>query len=398
MASPVIRFDGVSKRYLINRNAGAHSDLGAKLFATLSRPFRPRVATAPRLEEVWALRDLSFTVNQGEVFGLVGRNGAGKSTALKLLSRITEPTEGRIGIRGRVTSLLEVGTGFHGELSGRENIFLNGAILGMSTAAIRRRFDAIVAFSGIERYLDTPVKRYSSGMYVRLAFAIASQLEHEVLVVDEVLAVGDAGFRDQCLAHIETSVRERGLTVLVVSHDLGQIRRLAKHCVLLEGGRLMSAGPTEQVLTQYLEQLAAARPPRPAGRIVRAVHVLGPTGAPSDTVTTGANTIVEFDLDSPSDGKLEFAIETPWGLRLAVLSARIAAGRRTWRCTLGALPLSPGNYRLAVVVRDTANVELERHPDAGLVLVLADQDDPTPIGEGLVALRGRWSESPTPAS
>ena len=397
MAPPVIRFDGVSKRYLIHRRDGAHSDLGANLLTTLTRPFRRRTAANANVEEVWALKDISFQVEAGEVFGLVGRNGAGKSTALKLLSRITEPTTGRIGIRGRVTSLLEVGTGFHGELSGRENIYLNGAILGMSTGAIRRRFDAIVAFSGIERFLDTPVKRYSSGMYVRLAFAIAAQLEHEVLVVDEVLAVGDVAFRDQCLAHIEHSVRERGLTVLLVSHELSQIRRLAKRCVLLDGGRLVSVGPTDEVVAEYLAQLAAVRPVRPAGQVVRSVQVLGAGGTASDTLITGTDMVVEFDLACPTAGAIEVSIETPWGLRLATLGAPVAAGRRTWRCTLGALPLAPGNYRLAVTVRDAVGVELERHPDASLFMVLADEGDPTPIGEGLVALRGRWSESPGPS-
>ena len=198
-------------------------------------------------EEFWALRHVSFAVRQGEVLGIIGRNGAGKSTLLKILSRITEPTEGRVELCGRLASLLEVGTGFHPELTGRENIFLNGAILGMSKAEIRRKFDEIVAFAEIEKFLDTPVKRYSSGMYVRLAFAVAAHLEPEILVIDEVLAVGDAEFQRRCLGKMNEVARV-GRTVLVVSHNFGLIRTLCTAAVALDAGRLVSMGQVEQVI------------------------------------------------------------------------------------------------------------------------------------------------------
>jgi lipopolysaccharide transport system ATP-binding protein len=202
-------------------------------------------------EEFWALKDVSFEVKQGEVVGIIGRNGAGKSTLLKILSRITEPTEGRVTLRGRVASLLEVGTGFHPELTGRENIFLNGAILGMTKAEIKKKFDEIVAFAEVERFLDTPVKRYSSGMYVRLAFAVAAHLEPEILVVDEVLAVGDAEFQKKCLGKMK-DVATGGRTVLFVSHNMGAVRNLCQQGILLEKGHLRNQGEIIKVTDSYL--------------------------------------------------------------------------------------------------------------------------------------------------
>jgi lipopolysaccharide transport system ATP-binding protein len=201
---------------------------------------------------VWSLRDLNFEVEQGEVLGVIGRNGAGKSTLLKLLSRVTAPTDGRIKIKGRIASLLEVGTGFHPELTGRENIFLNGAILGMRKQEIAAKFDEIVAFSGVERYIDTPVKRYSSGMYVRLAFAVAAHLESEILIVDEVLAVGDAEFQKKCLGKMGEVSKGEGKTVLFVSHNLGSISSLCKNSILLKNGKLELKDKTSAVLSEYL--------------------------------------------------------------------------------------------------------------------------------------------------
>jgi lipopolysaccharide transport system ATP-binding protein len=203
-------------------------------------------------EEFWALKDVSFEVKRGEVMGIIGRNGAGKSTLLKILSRITEPSSGRVRIRGRVASLLEVGTGFHPELTGRENIYLNGAILGMSKAEIRRKFDEIVAFSEVEKFLDTPVKRYSSGMYVRLAFAVAAHLEPEILVVDEVLAVGDGKFQAKCLGKMQ-DVASGGRTVLFVSHNLGAVSTLTHSCAYLERGALKFVGTTNEAIKRYSE-------------------------------------------------------------------------------------------------------------------------------------------------
>ncbi|HEX3096697.1 MAG TPA: ABC transporter ATP-binding protein, partial [Usitatibacter sp.] len=202
------------------------------------------------VEQFWALRDVTFDVNPGDRIGIIGRNGAGKSTLLKLLSRITEPSRGRIGIAGRVASLLEVGTGFHPELTGRENIFLNGVILGMKRSEIRRHFDEIVAFAEIERFLDTPVKRYSSGMYVRLAFAVAAHLEAEILIVDEVLAVGDAAFQEKCLSKMR-NVTSSGRTVLFVSHNMAAIKRLCERSMLIERGEVVHDGPTSGTVEEY---------------------------------------------------------------------------------------------------------------------------------------------------
>jgi lipopolysaccharide transport system ATP-binding protein len=203
-------------------------------------------------EYVWALRDINFDVTPGEVLGIIGRNGAGKSTLLKILSRTTAPSTGQINVKGRIASLLEVGTGFHPELTGRENIFLNGAILGMTKQEIVRKFDEIVEFAGIERYIDTPVKRYSSGMYVRLAFAVAAHLESEILIVDEVLAVGDAEFQSKCLGKMGEVSNKEGRTVLFVSHNMGAVKNLCHNSVLMEAGRLKSMGPTSQIIEEYL--------------------------------------------------------------------------------------------------------------------------------------------------
>ncbi len=223
------------------------------------------------VEEFWALKDVSFEVQQGEVLGIIGRNGAGKSTLLKILSRITEPTAGRVSLRGRVASLLEVGTGFHPELTGRENIYLNGAILGMSRAEIRRKFDEIVAFAEVEKFLDTPVKRYSTGMYVRLAFAVAAHLEPEILVVDEVLAVGDAEFQKKCLGKMDDVSRREGRTVLFVSHNMGVVTSLCPNALWLDAGSIRERGSARAVIGEYLSRgttdrdrvIALALTPRP---------------------------------------------------------------------------------------------------------------------------------------
>ena len=304
MPSPIIRVENLSKRYTLGGKGpdGGYRRFSEDLLATLKRPFRkkqgagstkqgrqhgagsteqgrqhgagsteqgtiangdshssplpargegPGVRGVSPTPDFWALRDVSFDVQQGEVLGIIGRNGAGKSTLLKILSRITEPTAGRVTLRGRVASLLEVGTGFHPELTGRENIFLNGAILGMSRAEIRRKFDEIVAFAEVEQFLDTPVKRYSSGMYVRLAFAVAAHLEPEILVVDEVLAVGDAEFQKKCLGKMG-EVAKGGRTVLFVSHNMAAIRRLCSRVILLKNGRITQSGNVNQCIDTYL--------------------------------------------------------------------------------------------------------------------------------------------------
>jgi len=256
----VISAEHLGKKYIIGHQQTegykALRDVLAQTFRNLTRSARDMlrgkaIIAGDELEEFWALKDVNFEVKRGEVVGIIGRNGAGKSTLLKVLSRITEPTEGRVTIRGRVASLLEVGTGFHPELTGRENIFLNGAILGMSRAEIKRKFDEIVDFAGVEKFLDTPVKRYSSGMYVRLAFAVAAHLEPEILVVDEVLAVGDAEFQKKCLGKMK-DVAGHGRTVLFVSHNMGAIRKLCPNALLLEDGYIKSYGDAEKIVHKYM--------------------------------------------------------------------------------------------------------------------------------------------------
>ncbi len=241
-----IRVENLSKQYTIGRAQERHDTLRD----ALSAAFR-RKGTNGSAETFWALKDVSFEVKRGEVVGIIGRNGAGKSTLLKILSQITEPTSGRASIYGRVGSLLEVGTGFHPELTGRENIYLNGAILGMRREEITRQFDEIVAFSEIEKFLDTPVKRYSSGMYVRLAFAVAAHLEPEILLVDEVLAVGDAAFQKKALGKMGSVVNE-GRTVVFVSHNMAAIQNLCQKVMLLEGGQLKEIGTPSKIVDQYL--------------------------------------------------------------------------------------------------------------------------------------------------
>lgn len=259
MSSPVISAQGLGKRYYLSHQKRADTlrDSLTQHFRRLGRRLTG-AAAEPEGEEFWALREVSFDVHQGDVIGIIGRNGAGKSTLLKLLSRITEPTTGRAVIRGRVASLLEVGTGFHPELSGRENIYLNGAILGMSRAEITRKFDEIVAFAEVERFLDTQVKHYSSGMYVRLAFSVAAHLEPEILIVDEVLAVGDAQFQKKCLGKMGEVARESGRTVLFVSHNTSALQAICRTGLWLQAGRAVQAGPINDCLSGYLASGAEA--------------------------------------------------------------------------------------------------------------------------------------------
>lgn len=257
MDNTAIRVENLSKQYRIGARQAGYSTIRETMTDLATAPLRRlrRLGQpTPSEETIWALKDVSFEVKQGEVVGIIGRNGAGKTTLLKILSRITEPTEGRAQIVGRVGSLLEVGTGFHPELTGRENIYLNGAILGMKRAEIDDKFDEIVAFSEIETFLDTPVKRYSSGMYVRLAFAVAAHLEPEILLVDEVLAVGDIGFQKKCLGKM-SDVATEGRTVLFVSHNMQAVRALCPRSLLLEAGGGIADGPTADTMLMYYEQL-----------------------------------------------------------------------------------------------------------------------------------------------
>jgi lipopolysaccharide transport system ATP-binding protein len=270
MSGAIITVENLSKRYLVGHRSGVQSRsnytalrdvIGRELHNVARKAIdvvRGRqVVQGDEVEEFWALKDVSFEVKRGEVLGIIGRNGAGKSTLLKILSRITEPTKGRVTLQGRVASLLEVGTGFHPELTGRENIYLNGAILGMSRAEIRRKFDEIVAFAEVEKFLDTPVKHYSSGMYVRLAFAVAAHLEPEILVIDEVLAVGDAEFQKKCLGKMGEVSHREGRTVLFVSHNMAAIAELSSRAIFLESGSLVIDDQTSKTLSTYLSRRTA---------------------------------------------------------------------------------------------------------------------------------------------
>jgi lipopolysaccharide transport system ATP-binding protein len=249
---PIIRAENLSKSYRIGHSRAGYSTLRETLTGVLRAPLkRLRYGGSDEAEEtLWALRDVGFEVMPGEAVGIIGRNGSGKSTLLKILSRVTEPTTGRAELYGRVGSLIEVGTGFHPELTGRENIYLNGAILGMKRREIDRKFDEIVAFAEIEKYLDTPVKHYSSGMYMRLGFAVAAHLDTEILIIDEVLAVGDAAFQKKCLGKMEDSARE-GRTVLFVSHDMSSVQALCSRSILLDKGQLMVEGRVSEVVERY---------------------------------------------------------------------------------------------------------------------------------------------------
>jgi lipopolysaccharide transport system ATP-binding protein len=296
MRELAIRVEGLGKQYRIGGPQKPYHTLRESItemaFGSLRR-FRTLLRRGSQdgaaRDAFWALKDVSFDVRRGEVVGIIGRNGAGKSTLLKVLSRITEPTEGGADIAGRVGSLLEVGTGFHPELTGRENVFLNGAILGMKRAEILRKFDEIVAFAEVERFIDTPVKRYSSGMYLRLAFAVAAHLEPEILIVDEVLAVGDSAFRNKCLGKMG-AVASEGRTVLFVSHDMTSVSVLCNRVILLQGGRVQQMGPPGEVIATYIQQGTSARPAAswaldeaPGNQVVRIVGVTAGSRDDGDT-------------------------------------------------------------------------------------------------------------------
>jgi lipopolysaccharide transport system ATP-binding protein len=310
MSSSIISAENVSKRYFIGPGHDARDGLKHVLESAVRNPFKwlmqQRDKAAKSQEEFWALDDVSFEIKQGQVIGIIGRNGAGKSTLLKILSRITKPTSGRVRLNGRVASLLEVGTGFHPELTGRENIFLNGAILGMSKAEIVRKFDEIVAFSEVEKHLDMPVKRYSSGMYVRLAFAVAAHLEPEILIVDEVLAVGDSAFQRKCLGKMEDVSKGQGRTVLFVSHNMGMVTRLCSHSILLEKGRLIVNDLTETVVSHYLsngnvqaERTWSNDERRPGNNKVRllSVRATDSEGKPAGTVDIRRPVFIEIHYE-----------------------------------------------------------------------------------------------------
>ena len=361
-------------------------------------------------EEIWALRDVSFEVDRGEVLGIIGRNGAGKSTLLKILSRVTAPTSGRVRVKGRVASLLEVGTGFHPELTGRENVFLNGAILGMSRHEIARKFDEIVSFAEVEKFIDTPVKRYSSGMYVRLAFAVAAHLEPEILVVDEVLAVGDAEFQKKCLGKMG-AVAQEGRTVLFVSHNMGAITRITRECLWLDKGRLMEISESGSLVNKYIQASALATKIEDAEANARKVQLIAcgietPDGNMGDG---GVPFGVPFKLstqwktrDDLINVSFFVRVEAADGAILGTLNSRdfgglnaMKAGRETlveWIARHN--PLLPGSYFLTLAVQDMQGTPIEIYWHA-LELKISDVNAPQRFfkrssAAGYVHLAGEW--------
>lgn len=383
--NPIIAVENLGKQYRIGALQAPYATVRESLVEAAKAPLRRLTQGIAAAELVWALRHVSFEVQPGEVVGIVGRNGAGKSTLLKLLSRITEPTEGRIELRGHVASLLEVGTGFHPELTGRENIFLNGAILGMPRRQILRKFDDIVAFAEVDKFIDTPVKRYSSGMYLRLAFAVAAHLEPDILVVDEVLAVGDAAFQNKCLGKMQQVGRE-GRTVLFVSHHMAAVQQLCSRALLMQQGTLAMEGPTEKVISAYLSDAIATQD----GDFDLAVHAArGSQYQPlirrlvlrrtqSDNPTTNFYPddamIADIEVEAATllrEPRLALAIEDSFGRRITTVATYFQDksfadldGPARFRCTIPRLALGSGRYLISLSVHDKYTM-LDALPNVG---------------------------------
>jgi lipopolysaccharide transport system ATP-binding protein len=411
MATPSIRIEGISKRYRI----GAVRHDYATLRDRIAGFFRARPRSAKH-SEIWALRDINLEVGQGEALGLIGHNGAGKSTLLKILSRITEPTEGRVLLYGRVASLLEVGTGFHPELTGRENIFLNGAILGMSREEIRRNFDAIVAFAEIEQFIDTPVKRYSSGMYVRLAFAVAAHLTPEILLIDEVLAVGDIDFQRRCLGRMNEVARS-GRTVVFVSHNLSAIESLCARSVLMSGGRIVEAGATREVISRYVSRKGEAmfdlrgvteREGSGRARITRVEVMSHDASAAVDEIAMGVpfRVRIHYEASERLPGTaFGFGLLTDRNERVFLCestdrSVRIdlEAGTGAVDCLVPAPNILPGMYRLEVWISEVPGVTWADHLRmVGALVVVPLQDESinvtalTTPSRGILWVDARWT-------
>jgi lipopolysaccharide transport system ATP-binding protein len=370
-----VRAEQLSKRYSLGTAVGSYSLLSEDFFDAVRRVFgRQRALEPAEFREIWALNDVSFDIRPGEIVGVLGRNGAGKTTLLKVLARITDPTSGRAVIKGRVGSLLEVGTGFHQELTGRENVFLNGAILGMRSGEIKAKFDDIIEFAELQRFVDTPVKRYSSGMYVRLAFAVAAFLEPEILFIDEVLSVGDQAFQQRCLGRMG-EIASSGRTIVYVSHNLASVSALCDRALLMEGGRLVLDGPVEPVLEHYLStvQIEAAesldhRQDRDGdGRLrIRRAVVSGPDGGP---VRTGERCTFSLDYtmrEPVQVGVVTVAVEGPFGEPLFVCSSAVSGDHLSipgdegaFVCTVPSIPLLAGRYSVTISVQTVGTIRDE---------------------------------------
>jgi len=367
---PIIKVQDLGKLYYLGGPSAAYSTLREALMDVARKPLR-FLGRGEQRQTLWALKDVSFEVAPGEVVGIIGRNGAGKSTLLKILSRITEPTTGRVELYGRVASLLEVGTGFHPELTGRENIFLNGSILGMTRKEIESKFDEIVAFAEIERFIDTPVKRYSSGMYVRLAFAVAAHLEPEILIVDEVLAVGDAAFQKKCLGRMR-DVASTGRTVLFVSHNMAAVSTLCSKAMLLWEGKVeVPLGSVEVAVQQYLKQVHKITKTKLADRTDRSgtgkVRIsdfasFDRDGNELEYLATGQEIAfrIYYSTNEPNVGNVVVGIglNSPSGTFVSLLSNEVAGnpfdsiGKEGYfTCRIKKLPLSPGNYTASLIIR-----------------------------------------------
>jgi lipopolysaccharide transport system ATP-binding protein len=422
MIETVISVENLSKRYIIGHQRLWGEGFRHVIEAAIRAPFagcRSRHERKERQkEEFWALDNVSLAVKQGEVVGILGRNGAGKSTLLKILSRITEPTIGRIQLNGRVASLLEVGTGFHPELTGRENIFLNGAILGMSREEIKNKFDQIVAFAEIEKFLDTPVKRYSSGMYVRLAFSIAAHVDPEVLVVDEVLAVGDVAFQRKCLGKMEEA-HTRSRTVLFVSHNLAAVENLCTRAVVLEQGRMVFDGPVKEAIQFYLESLrgdgaasnsdvvdlgsSAGRPAKYRPQLKRLELLDGDDRPLGGTLPAGGSlkAVIQVELENPSiNVDAELAFYTLSGERVCTAHSAYEPlrkherlmGEQIFVCEIESLPLVPGEYKIHVGL-DIALREVDCLEDVARLTVVTSDFYGTGVlpTKGVFLLNNRWS-------
>ena len=387
MSNPAIIVENLGKRYTIGHQRANRDGLRHAIESAIREPLTwLRSSRQKKLQQVdfWALKDVSFHIKQGEVVGIIGSNGAGKSTLLKILSRITVPSEGRIRIDGRIASLLEVGTGFHQELTGRENIFLNGAILGMTRAEIIRKFDEIVEFSGIEEFLDTPVKRYSSGMYVRLAFAVAAHLEPEILIVDEVLAVGDAAFQKKCIGKME-NFAQSGRTVLFVSHNMDAVRTLCQRAILFDGGKIRADGYVDSVVEDYFSRFSTSSGQQLRGAYglaIEKVVLKNDGGQETRQFCPGEDLIIEITFDAQKCLERPYFILAVRGHKGNCFTANMLLdghrpkflnGKGKISCRFKAIPLLPQRYtvQLAIKANNGRDVLMD-YEDIGSFIVTAD--------------------------
>ena len=417
--TPAIRVENLSKCYRVARNQehGRYRTLRDSIVNTVKAPYRRMMngGQPTGVEDFWALNDISFEVRPGEVVGIIGRNGAGKSTLLKVLSRITKPTKGRIELDGRVGSLLEVGTGFHPELTGRENIYLNGSILGMSRWDINRRFDEIVAFAEVDEFLDTPVKRYSSGMYVRLAFAVAAHLEPEILIIDEVLAVGDIQFQKKCLGKLK-SMNSEGRSILFVSHNMSAVLNLCTRAVWIHLGRVNLDGDPLTISRRYQEASSEAAksiydlrecPSRTPGSspIIQRIAFFDDSGHPLDCLCCGDNVVIRIHLSFPTpvrEPQIGIAFDNMLGESIASVATYLSntplpdvASDAIVECRIDCIPLIPGDYYLSLSAGHSHHPLMDEISNYVRISVNVSDfygNGRLPTGNrGKVLLRFRWS-------